>query len=146
MKSSVKLRFSPWDIIVVAVIAAAAILLGIFLTGHASGTESTGSLICTVNQNGKTLEKVVLAKLPKSGKEFTVGGKYTAVIQMKQDRVRVKSSTCPSKDCVHTGWISRPGQSIICLPNHLTITLSNSKKSTASSGGEGVDIVLGREG
>ena len=38
--------------------------------------------------------------------------------------VRVVSSDCPTQDCVHTGQISRAGQSIVCLPAHIVITLA----------------------
>lgn len=43
------------------------------------------------------------------------------VIEIKNSRVRVISSACPNKLCVHQGFIKRG--SIICLPNRVVITI-----------------------
>ena len=37
--------------------------------------------------------------------------------------VRVADSDCPTQDCVHTGRISRAGQSIVCLPAQVAVQL-----------------------
>ena len=37
--------------------------------------------------------------------------------------VRVSESDCPNQDCVHSGAISRAGQSIVCLPARVAVTL-----------------------
>ena len=39
------------------------------------------------------------------------------------DGVRVEAADCPTQDCVHTGVISRGGQSIVCLPARIIIRL-----------------------
>lgn len=49
---------------------------------------------------------------------------YPLTIEAEPGRIRIAHSDCPSQDCVHTGWVSRPGQQIICLPNRLVISLS----------------------
>ena len=51
---------------------------------------------------------------------------YPLTIQAEPGRIRITESACPSQDCVHTGWISRAGQQIICLPDKLVISLSGS--------------------
>lgn len=43
------------------------------------------------------------------------------VIEIKNRRVRVVSSACPNKLCVHQGFIKKG--SIICLPNRVIITI-----------------------
>ncbi len=35
--------------------------------------------------------------------------------------VRVAESDCADKVCEHTGWISRSGASIVCLPRKVTV-------------------------
>jgi hypothetical protein len=143
MKSSVKLRPCLWDGIVVLAVAALAVVLAVALMQQAGA--STGGLTCTVTQNGKVLKSIVLTDIAADKQEtYTVKGDCTAVIQMENDRVRVKSSTCASQDCVHTGWISKAGQSIVCLPNRLVITLSGSSSASGSSS-SGVDVVLGQK-
>ena len=44
-------------------------------------------------------------------------------IEFKSGRVRVEQSDCPNQLCVRTGWISRPGRSIICVPNEVLVEL-----------------------
>jgi len=51
------------------------------------------------------------------------GEKGRVVIQVKDGGVRVVESSCLQKICVNTGWIERPGQNIICLPNKVLVTI-----------------------
>jgi len=47
-------------------------------------------------------------------------------IEYGQGKVRVlplDHSVCPNEICWRTGWIKAPGQSIVCVPNQLVITL-----------------------
>lgn len=45
------------------------------------------------------------------------------VLEVKNGRVRVASSDCKQQICVRHGWIDRPPEAILCLPNHITIEL-----------------------
>ncbi len=51
------------------------------------------------------------------------GEKGRVVIEVKEGRVRVVESSCFQKICVTTGWINKPGQNIICLPNKVLVTI-----------------------
>lgn len=44
-----------------------------------------------------------------------------AVIEICEHKIRVKSSDCPDKICVNTGYISKKGEQIVCLPKKLII-------------------------
>ena len=48
-------------------------------------------------------------------------------------RIRVSHSDCPSQDCVRTGWVSRSGGQIVCLPNRLIITITGSDAPEADA-------------
>jgi hypothetical protein len=48
-------------------------------------------------------------------------------IEFKAGRVRVVESDCPNQVCVRTGGVSRPGRSIICVPNKVLVELRGSK-------------------
>lgn len=45
------------------------------------------------------------------------------VIEIKDNKVRVKDSDCPNKLCVKQGWIG--SGTIICLPNRVVIMIKN---------------------
>ena len=55
---------------------------------------------------------------------FADGDALFAALEAEAGRIRVLHSDCPSQDCVHTGWVSRSGGQIICLPNRLVVTVT----------------------
>ena len=54
--------------------------------------------------------------------------------------LRVSSSDCPTQDCVHTGTITRAGQSIVCLPEQVVVQLTG-----GGGGGSQSDLKWGRD-
>ena len=62
-------------------------------------------------------------------------GTYHLTVRVSGDAAYIADSDCPGQDCVHTGAISRAGQSIVCLPAQVVVSLV----STSSD----VDAVLG---
>ncbi|MEN3013566.1 MAG: NusG domain II-containing protein [Endomicrobiia bacterium] len=51
-----------------------------------------------------------------------------AVVEIKNNKVKIKQSICPFRICMHTGWISKAGQQIVCIPNRIFITIESKKK------------------
>ncbi len=45
-------------------------------------------------------------------------------IEVNGGRVRVLDSDCPKRLCVAFGWISSPGESIVCVANKVIIEVS----------------------
>lgn len=72
-------------------------------------------------------EEVIKASL--SGDQyFSVDGELGQTqIEIKNERVRITDSPCKRKTCVHTGWIHRGYQTIVCMPNHVMIRLTGSR-------------------
>ncbi len=70
-----------------------------------------------VYQNGQLLQTLSLTQ----DRELVVTGEYHCTVTIKDGAVAVTRSDCPGEDCVHSGWISTPGRSIVCLPNALEI-------------------------
>ena len=68
-------------------------------------------------------------------KKITIDGQYHLTVTLTRDGVSVTESDCPGQDCVHTGRITRAGQSIVCLPEQVIVTLEG--KTSAP------DVVLG---
>jgi hypothetical protein len=53
----------------------------------------------------------------------------TLEIEIKNEKVRVRSSPCRHQICVNTGWISRSYEQIICAPNRVLLLIhSNSEE------------------
>lgn len=44
-------------------------------------------------------------------------------IHIHDKGVEMTKSNCPDKVCIHTGFIDKPGQSIVCLPHKINIKI-----------------------
>ena len=129
--SSLKLRPTWWDGAVAALVAALAVLSAVWYYG---GLESSGPLTATILHRGQVVQTVRLDRLTE---ELTVlvEGDYHLTVTLNKTGVRVCESDCPHQECLHTGTITRAGQSIVCLPEQVVVQLSG--------GGSGPDAVLG---
>ncbi|HNS73017.1 MAG TPA: NusG domain II-containing protein [bacterium] len=45
------------------------------------------------------------------------------VVEIRGGAVRVLSSPCPEKYCVHSGSVSRQGRLIVCVPNRVVVRI-----------------------
>lgn len=129
-----ELRGKKWDIVVAAVVLvlAAAVALGFY--GPKLG--QSDHLTAVISVGDEVIERVDLTTL--TGEELlTVEGECTLTVLLSNSGAEVISSDCPTQDCVHTGHISRPGQSIVCLPGQVVIHLEGASSDGAP------DIVVG---
>lgn len=132
LRSSIKRRFGWADALAAAfVLALAGLVFLLFYGGR--GDHPTTAIISV---DGTEVQRVAL---PQTGEEplriQPEGLPYPLTIRVSGGEVCVPESGCPSQDCVHSGTISRSGESIICLPNRLVIQLTG--------GGEQIDAALG---
>ena len=57
------------------------------------------------------------------------------IIEAKKGQIRMKSATCSDQVCVRMGSISKPGQTIVCLPHKILIEIQ-------SESGEADDVII----
>jgi hypothetical protein len=91
-------------------------------------TRRDGSYV-EVEKNGEILATY---RLSQSGEYSLNGG--TNVLVIEDGMAYLKEANCPDKTCVRTGKIRYVGQSIVCLPNEISITVRGNST-------DGVDIV-----
>jgi hypothetical protein len=48
---------------------------------------------------------------------------------VKDGAIAVISSNCPDKICMHYGYISKNGQTAVCLPNNVIVKIVADSKS-----------------
>ena len=134
MKRSPELKPNFWDgIVALAVIALAAAAA---LTVWQSRPES-GALTAVVSANGQEIDRFAPADLENEPRTYAHNG-YTVTVTAEGGGLRVAEADCPTQDCVHTGTITRSGQSIVCLPARIVIQLTGGQPD-----GDAVDIVIG---
>ncbi|MCI9332673.1 MAG: NusG domain II-containing protein [Oscillibacter sp.] len=132
MRPSPKLRPTAWDGLVVLCVAALAVGLAVF---QWRGGTSRG-LTAVVSVDGEEIDRVFLEDA--AGEKIYRAGAYTLTVEYAAGSARVCSSDCPTQDCVHTGAVSRGGQSVVCLPGRFILRLEGGEPDP-----EGVDAVLG---
>lgn len=120
-----------------AVVAAAVVVLAVacaWLIWRGAG--QSGALEAVVSVDGTEAFTTPLTGLTRVERTVQANG-YTLKIILTDKEVWVEESDCPTQDCVHTGHISRSGQSIVCLPARVTIRL------VGGTGESEVDAVIG---
>jgi len=118
------------------VLVVAALAVGCAWTvwgGQDRGTELTA----VVSVDGVETERLPLREAAGTERTIQAGG-YTLRLRLTETEVWVESADCPTQDCVHTGHISRGGQSIVCLPARVIIQLEGGESVDT-----GVDAVIG---
>lgn len=74
-----------------------------------------------------TKDGVVIASYPLSTDgEYTLNG-GTNILTVKDGVAYMTYSSCPDHTCEHTGKVSHVGETIVCLPNKLTVTVIGEK-------------------
>ena len=126
------LRPKPLDALVAAAVVALAVVTALLFYGPRTGA---GQLTAVITQHGQTVRTVALTGLDKELVIPLDDGTYHLTVRVSGDAAYIADSDCPGQDCVHTGPISRAGQSIVCLPAQVVVSLV----STSSD----VDAVLG---
>ena len=112
------------DIIIVAAILLASLVLLLVMTL----TKEEGSVV-VVEIDGAT---VATYSLGENGEYSLNGG--TNVLVIENGKAYLNYSNCPDHTCERTGKIQYVGQSIICLPNKIAITIKGEAEG-------GVDFV-----
>lgn len=124
-----RLRFRGGDAVAIgAVILAALAMLIFFVTGQTGD----GPRVARVYADGALIREM---PLDRDG-DYTVDGAYRNRVEVREGRVAITESTCPGEDCVHSGWISRPGRSVVCLPNRVEVRVEG------AAGAGDVDAVV----
>jgi len=117
-------RFSWYDVVIISIL-----LIGIFLTFPAISSLSPKTVLVFEDNR-------IIAEYPiDQNRTFDVKGKMgTIKVKVQNRSVSVCSSPCPHQLCIRQGHISKTNSQIVCIPNHILITIDAKK-------GEKIDAV-----
>ena len=119
-------RYKNDILLVLAVLLLAGILYGARLLLRRQGGEAV------VTVDGTQVAVLPLnedAELVLAGADFGLGGDDTNTVVVRDGRVCVTDANCPDKICEHQGWIEYGGESIVCLPHRLVVTVRGAQSS-----------------
>ena len=75
-----------------------------------------------ISSRGKITHRIDLPAAARS--TFVLQGRSGAVtVEVDGARVRILEAHCPEGICVRQGWIERPGQSIVCIPEEILVRI-----------------------
>lgn len=132
MRRSPELKPTKYDALVVLAVLLLAFTLG---ARYRPARADTGALTVVVTADGAVVDRFALEGSEKRDAERVYMGKgYTLRVVATSAGVHVADSDCPTHDCVRTGTISRAGQSIVCLPARIVITLEGAGAYDAVAG------------
>ena len=97
----------------------------------------SGQLTAVITQHGQVVRRVALSGMDKEQVIELDDGTYHLTVRVSADGAYVSHSDCPTQDCVHTGAISRAGQSIVCLPAQVVVHLEGASVPDAP------DVIVG---
>ena len=116
MNTGLRLTFRRGDWLAVALVAALAVCTA---AAYAVGGAAQSGTV-QIWQDGRLVRELPLEK----DAETVVGGEYTNTVTVAGGRVSISDSDCPGRDCVHSGWISSAGRSVVCLPNRVEVRVT----------------------
>jgi hypothetical protein len=117
LKSSKVIKLGDWLIIIIffLLIGISAKLLWSLPQGQYLEIYQNNEILATYSLNQKLKRQIH-------------GSKGVTEIVIDNGKVRFTSSSCPKKYCIHQGWIEKANQTIICIPNKISISIVGSKE------------------
>lgn len=118
LKEKINLQKKDWVLIVIIVfVAGLAFLLHEFIGG-------TGAGCVTVKVEGEIEGVYSLSR----DQEIEING-GTNILKIRNGSADMTEADCPDKLCVNQKAVSKNGESIICLPNKVVVTVDSSENS-----------------
>ena len=110
-------KFTAFDVALAFVLICVSVILIVFQNANTSGDR----LRAVVKKNGVIVQSFLLDDT--SPFEICVDDEYSVVLLAEKDGVSVILSDCTDKICVNTGKITKPAQTIVCLPVRISVEL-----------------------
>lgn len=103
----------------------AAVLAG---AGFLSWMPQNGALTAVIEQNGEVVRRVTLTSITQP-ETLVLEGEISVTVLLEPGQVSIIHSDCPDQICVHTGVLTRPGQSAVCLPARVAVRIVGESSS-----------------
>ena len=116
------MKLKKYDII--AIICVAVIVIISYITVNLLRNDEADTVVIYVD--GKIEKKLDLNKNQEY--KVNVDNGYN-IVRIKDKKVRIKESDCSNQTCVNMGTISKDGQTLICLPHKVEVTIVSDDKS-----------------
>lgn len=133
LKDFIKTSYlKPWDLIIIA-----CLILVSFLPLVVFGMqqrEAPATLTAVLKVDGQVIKTFDLDKQePAYTYRYEASDGDYNLIEVDGDQVRIKEANCGDQVCVRRGWVSKAGETIVCLPHKLVVEINASDGSESGS-------------
>lgn len=126
--------FKKWDIIIIITLIILSFIPEVVF-GMVIGKSYTGTY-AEITLDGKLYKKIPLSE-HKGEDKINIETNYGYnVIDINNDSIRILDADCKDKICIKAGSISKPGESLVCLPHKLVVEI----KSTSNNNND-IDVI-----
>ncbi|OOM72510.1 NusG domain II-containing protein [Clostridium sp. BL-8] len=127
--------FKKWDIIIIITLIILSFIPEVIF-GMVIGKSYTGTY-AEITLDGKLYKKIPLSE-HKGEDKINIKTSYGYnVIDINNDSIRILDADCKDKICIKAGVISKPGESLVCLPHKLMVEI----KSTINNNNNDIDVI-----
>lgn len=108
-------------LIVVLIAAALAVFGGISLYASISTEQGEAVVYLEGEEQGRySLKENATVKIQAQGENYNI-------LEIKDGKAEIKEASCPDKICVNHRPVDKRGESLVCLPNKITVEIENSQ-------------------
>lgn len=127
-----KSLLKPWDIFIIMLLIVLSFLPIIIFGSQQS--QSVAEKEAVLRVDGTEIKTLPLIS---GNKSYTytytdADGDYN-IIEIAGDKIRMKEADCGDQICVRRGWVTKNGETIVCLPHKLVIEVRSTDGSEADS-------------
>ena len=90
-----------------------------------SGTSETMGSRAFIKVQGRIVRIVELSGDGNKAAYSVRGMMGRSTVEVEGKRIRMSEAPCPDRICVKQGWIERPGDFIVCIPNQVEIYIES---------------------
>lgn len=121
-----------WDIIIILMLILISLLpIAVFSYYQAEGIDENSTFIAVISVNNEVVDQITLTgHVGKETFDIKPTEQETNTIELIDETIRIKGATCSDQICVRTGFISKPGETIVCLPHKLLIEIETMNGKT----------------
>lgn len=127
-----KSLLKPWDIFIIMLLIVLSFLPIIIFGSQQS--QSVAEKEAVLRVDGTEIKTFPLIS---GNKSYTytyrdADGDYN-IIEIAGDKIRMKEADCGDQICVRRGWVTKNGETIVCLPHKLVIEIRSTDGSEEDS-------------
>lgn len=120
-------NIKPFDLLIIIILLCLSTLPVFIYQSHLTNTSKVWA---ELKVDGKIIKKFNLNTEKKTEYLYQALDDDYNLIEVSDNKIRIKEASCIDQICVRRGFIQKPGETIVCLPHKLIIEIkTNDKKS-----------------